>query len=70
MKEQTITIDIAHDGTLNVDAEGFEGDACLQAVDALLEDLATEPAEIARKPDEGAGRARIARGRTQRSGRS
>lgn len=53
MKERRIAITIGADGALSAEADGFEGDACLDALDALLQDLASGPATIERKPDAG-----------------
>lgn len=49
MKEQRITIDIAADGTLHADAEGFSGDACVKDLERLLESLGSVDG-IVRKP--------------------
>lgn len=37
MKEYEITIWIDEDGQIEADAEGFEGGACLEELEALLE---------------------------------
>ncbi len=51
MKELRIEIEIDEDGRVTADADGFEGDACLDALDALLDGLATDAAAVERKPD-------------------
>jgi hypothetical protein len=67
MKEQRITVEIAHDGRITADAEGFSGDACLRDLERLLEDLASRTVSIDRKPD--AGTSRVAAVRTQCAGK-
>jgi hypothetical protein len=61
MKEQRITIEIFHDGTITADAEGFSGDACLKDLERLLEGLAPGTASVNRKSDDGAVRRTMAR---------
>lgn len=67
MKEQRITVEIAHDGRITADADGFVGDACLRDLERLLADLAPGTASVERKSDAGA--ARIATTRTQPVGK-
>lgn len=67
MKEQRIIIEIAADGRLTADAEGFSGDACLKDLERLLEGLASGVAGVDRKPD--AGTHRVSTARTQRVGK-
>ena len=50
MKEQRITIDIDEEGRLSADAEGFEGDVCMQDLDLILEGLAAPRRSVERKP--------------------
>ncbi|MEI0488773.1 DUF2997 domain-containing protein [Brachyspira pulli] len=40
MKEERITITINEDGSLNVKTEGLKGEACLDEVNALLDEVA------------------------------
>lgn len=40
MKEERITITINEDGSLNVKTEGLKGEACLDEVNALLDEMA------------------------------
>lgn len=40
MKEERITITINEDGSLNVETEGLKGEACLDEVNALLDEVA------------------------------
>jgi hypothetical protein len=61
MKEQRITIEIGHNGTITADAEGFSGDACLKDLERLLEGLAPGTASVNRKPDDGAVRRTMTR---------
>ncbi|MCA9706515.1 MAG: DUF2997 domain-containing protein [Myxococcales bacterium] len=49
MKEARITIEIDREGRISADADGFGGDACLEAIAQLLEGLATEVATVDRK---------------------
>lgn len=66
MKEQRITIDIAADGTMHADAEGFSGDACVKDLERLLEGLAAGVERIERKaPQPEAGV--VVRGQAQAS---
>lgn len=67
MKEQRIIVEIATDGRITADAEGFSGDACLKDLELLLEGLATSTATVDRKPD--AGTHRVTTARTQRVGK-
>lgn len=67
MKEQRIIIDIAPDGRLTADAEGFAGDACLKDLERLLAELASDTASVDRKPD--AGTQRVTAARTQKIGK-
>lgn len=67
MKEEKITIDIAPDGRLTADAEGFTGDACLRDLERLLADLASGIVATERKRDHSPPRVTIQR--TQRAGR-
>ena len=39
MKEERITITINEDGSLNVKTEGLKGEACLDEVNALLDEV-------------------------------
>ena len=39
MKEERITITINEDGSLNVKTDGIKGEACLDEVNALLDEL-------------------------------
>ena len=64
MKEQSITIEIDHEGRITADAKGFSGDACLKDLERLLEDLAPGTATVERKPD--AQNARVTIAQTQR----
>jgi len=61
MKEQRITIEIDREGQITADADGFSGDACLEALDKLLEGLAPGTAKVDRKPDAGEKRVRKSR---------
>ncbi len=67
MKEQRITIEIAHDGQITADAEGFSGDTCIRDLERLLENLSPGTASIERKPD--AGTARVTKARKQPVGK-
>lgn len=67
MKEQRIIVEIAPDGRITADAEGFSGDACLKDLERLLDGLATCTAVVDRKPD--AGTHRVTTARTQRVGK-
>ena len=40
MKEERITITINEDGSLNVKTDGLKGEACLDEVNALLDEVA------------------------------
>ncbi|MEI0478949.1 DUF2997 domain-containing protein [Brachyspira pulli] len=40
MQEERITITINEDGSLNVKTEGLKGEACLDEVNALLDEVA------------------------------
>lgn len=51
MKEERITIEIDAEGRITADAEGFSGDACLRALDQLLEALGSGEPRVERKPD-------------------
>lgn len=64
MKEEKITIDIAPDGQLTADAEGFTGDACLRDLERLLADLASDVAATERKRDREPPRVAVARRQT------
>lgn len=57
MKEVRLTIDIAPDGTMSIDADGFEGDSCLSAIEDLLGEL-SDPAQVVRKQQSGGPTAR------------
>ena len=59
MKEQRIIVEIDQEGRLSAEAEGFSGDACLQALDRLLEDVVTTPPQVTRKPDSEPARSRL-----------
>lgn len=52
MKEQRITVEIDDQGQITADAEGFSGDACLQDLEKLLDELA-EWESVDRKADPG-----------------
>ena len=39
MREERITITINEDGSLNVKTDGIKGEACLEEVNALLDEL-------------------------------
>lgn len=52
MKETKIVVDISAEGGLSVEASGFEGDACLKQLEALLDGLATAPQTLTRKAAE------------------
>lgn len=67
MKEQRIIVEIAPDGRITADAEGFSADACLNDLERLLEGLASGIAAVDRKPD--AGTHRVTTARTQRIGK-
>jgi hypothetical protein len=56
MEEYEITIVIDEDGRLEADAEGFEGEKCLEELDELLEEQAELSREIEKKPEFEAGR--------------
>ena len=62
MKEQKITIEIAQDGKLTADAEGFTGDACMEELDKLLAGIAANQETVERKPDADSRRVSV-RGR-------
>lgn len=57
MKERRITIDIDGEGRLSADAEGFEGNQCIQELQKLLEGFAADWEHVERKPDATAARA-------------
>lgn len=61
MKEQSITIEISHEGRITADAEGFSGDTCLRELERLLEGLSPGTASVERKPDSGSTRVASAR---------
>lgn len=67
MKEQRITIEIDREGQITADADGFSGDACLEALDKILDGLAPGTARVDRKPD--AGEKSIRKSRTQHVGK-
>ena len=50
MREQRITVEIDAEGRLTADAEGFEGDVCMQDLEKLLEGLAAPRSSVERKP--------------------
>lgn len=50
MKEQRITIDIDAQGRLTADADGFEGDVCMQDLERLLDGLSAPRNSVQRKP--------------------
>jgi len=51
MKEQKIVIEIAADGKLTAEAEGFSGDTCIKEMEKLLESLASEIEDVRRHGD-------------------
>ncbi len=67
MKEQRITIEIDHQGRITADAEGFDSDTCLRALERLLEGLSHGTTCVERKPDTGT--ARVATSRKQSVGK-
>lgn len=70
MREQRITIDIDEEGRLTADAEGFEGDACMQDLERLLEGLAAPRSSVQRKPARPVqSKAQAAQTQEQRGGR-
>lgn len=66
MKEERITITINEDGSLNVKTEGLKGEACLDEVNALLDELANIK-EI-KKTDEYNQRVNVQNQNIQRGG--
>jgi len=61
MKEIMVTIEIHENGKITADAEGFEGDTCLDELAKLLAELDFEGAVIERKADTGERRANVRR---------
>lgn len=66
MKEDRITITINEDGSLNVKTEGLKGEACLDEVNALLDEVANIK-EI-KKTDEYNQRVNVQNQNIQRGG--
>ncbi|MDO6995093.1 DUF2997 domain-containing protein [Brachyspira innocens] len=66
MKEERITITINEDGSLNVKTDGIKGEACLDEVNALLDELSNIK-EI-KKTDEYNQRVNTQEQRIQRGG--
>lgn len=66
MKEERITITINEDGSLNVKTEGLKGEACLDEVNALLDEVANIK-EI-KKTDEYNQRVNVQNQNIQRGG--
>ena len=66
MKEERITITINEDGSLNVKTEGLKGEACLDEVNALLDNVANIK-EI-KKTDEYNQRVNVQNQNIQRGG--
>lgn len=52
MKETKIVIDIDAEGTLSLEASGFESDACLDQIAKVLDGLASAPQKVDRKAAE------------------
>ena len=69
MKEVRITVEIDHEGRVTADADGFSGDACLSALDKLLEGLGLVQQNIEHKPDAGSYAARRVSSRKIGAGR-
>ena len=66
MKEERITITINEDGSFNVKTDGIKGEACLDEVNALLDELSNIK-EI-KKTDEYNQRVNTQEQRIQRGG--
>ncbi len=70
MKELKLEIRIDEEGRLHLDAHGYEGEACLETIGRLLEDLGLKDlAEVQRKPQAQRGRRRVLARPTVRTGR-
>ena len=69
MKETKIIVDIDRDGRVTADADGFSGEACLTALDKLLEGLGLVQESVERKPDAGNRYAGVVRRRQVGTGR-
>ncbi len=69
MKEQRVVVEIDREGRVTADAEGFEGEACLEDLERLLSGLASARSEVRRKPEADPWMVRRSRDATQRLGR-
>lgn len=50
MKERKIEVKINEDGSLEIDADGFTGDACIKEIEDMIGDISMTK-EIEKKPE-------------------